>query len=92
MELLPSSFSELARAGCVPASIEALVFTGAYPRIYDKQLDPQRGYADYVMTYLERDVRQVKNVTDLNLFQRFLKMCAARGPSRSDPESVILGG
>ena len=78
MELLPSSFSELARAGCVPASIEELVFTGAYPRIYDKQLDPQRGYADYVMTYLERDVRQVKNVTDLNLFQRFLKMCAAR--------------
>lgn len=41
-------------------------------------MDPRRWYTDYVTTYLERDVRQVKNVTDLSLFQRFLKMCAAR--------------
>ena len=78
LELLPFSFSELDRAGHATVSIEALMSTGAYPRIYDKQLDPRRWYSDYVTTYLERDVRQVKNVTDLNLFQRFLKMCAAR--------------
>ncbi|MFP3911143.1 MAG: ATP-binding protein [Desulfobacteraceae bacterium] len=78
LELLPFSLSELDRSNRVPDSIEALMFTGGYPRIYDKQLDPQRWYADYVTTYLERDVRQVKNVTDLALFQRFLKMCAAR--------------
>ena len=78
LELLPFSLSELDQSDHVPDSIEALMFTGGYPRIYDKQLDPQRWYADYVTTYLERDVRQVKNVTDLTLFQRFLKMCAAR--------------
>jgi predicted AAA+ superfamily ATPase len=78
LELLPLACSEMDRAGVMPGSIEALMFTGAYPRIYDRGLTPQRWYADYVTTYLERDVRKVKNVGDLSVFQRFLKMCAAR--------------
>jgi uncharacterized protein len=78
LELLPLAFSEMDRAGLVPDSIEALMAAGAYPRIYDRGLAPQQWYANYVTTYLERDVRQLKNVTDLSLFQRFLKMCAAR--------------
>jgi len=78
LELLPLAFSEMDRAGVVPDSIESLMATGAYPRIYDRGLTPQQWYANYVTTYLERDVRQLKNVTDLSLFHRFLKMCAAR--------------
>jgi hypothetical protein len=78
LELLPFSFSELARAGRLPGSIEEYMFTGAYPRIYDMNLEPSQWYSNYVATYLERDVRQIKNVTDLSVFQQFLKMCAAR--------------
>ncbi len=78
LELLPFSFSELEQADRLPGSIENLMFTGCYPRIYDRELEPQQWHANYVTTYLERDVRQVKNVTDLSVFQRFLKMCAAR--------------
>ncbi len=78
LELLPFSFSELEQANRLPGSIEELMFTGCYPRLYDRRLDPQQWYANYVTTYLERDVRQVKNVTDLSVFQRFLKMCAYR--------------
>ena len=78
LELLPFSFSELEQAERLPASIEELMYTGCYPRIYDRNLDPHEWYANYVTTYLERDVRQVKNVTNLSVFQRFLKMCAAR--------------
>lgn len=78
LELLPFSFSELEQAGRLPGSIEELMFTGAYPRIYDMNLEPSRWYSNYVATYLERDVRQIKNVTDLSAFQHFLKMCAAR--------------
>ena len=54
------------------------MFTGSYPRIFDMNLEPSQWYANYVVTYLERDVRQIKNITDLTTFQRFLKMCAAR--------------
>ncbi len=78
LELLPFSFSELEQAGRLPGSIEELMFTGAYPRIYDMNLEPSKWYSNYVATYLERDVRQIKNVTDLSAFQHFLKMCAAR--------------
>lgn len=78
LELLPLAFSELDQAGIAPVSIEALMFTGSYPRIYDRGLEAQQWYGNYVTTYLERDVRQVKNITDLSVFQRFLKMCAAR--------------
>jgi predicted AAA+ superfamily ATPase len=78
LTLLPFSFNELDRAGMIPDSLESLLFTGAYPRIYEKGLPPAEWYATYVTTYLERDVRAAKNITDLNQFHRFLKMCAAR--------------
>jgi len=78
LELLPFSFSELEQAGRLPGTIEEVMFTGAYPRIYDQNLEPSEWYSNYVTTYLERDVRQIKNVADLSIFQRFLKMCAAR--------------
>jgi hypothetical protein len=78
LELLPFSFFELEQAGRLPDDIEKYMLTGAYPRIYDMNLEPSEWHSNYVATYLERDVRQVKNVTDLSVFQRFLKMCAAR--------------
>jgi hypothetical protein len=78
LELLPLSCTEMTRAGVIPASIEELMIAGGYPRIYDRGLAPQQWHANYVATYLERDVRAVKAVSDLSIFQRFLKMCAAR--------------
>lgn len=78
LELLPFSYSELEQAGRLPGAIEEYLFAGAYTRIYDMGLEPSRWYSNYVATYLERDVRQIKNVTDLAVFQHFLKMCAAR--------------
>jgi uncharacterized protein len=78
LELLPLAFSEMDRAGVLPDSIEDLMVAGGYPRIYDRGLTPQQWYANYVTTYLERDVRKVKNISNLSVFQRFLKMCAAR--------------
>lgn len=46
--------------------------------IHDCRLAPVHWFANYVMTYVERDVRQLIEVQNLSLFQRFLKMCAAR--------------
>lgn len=78
LNLLPFSFAELQQTDNVPKNLERLLFTGGYPRIYDKSLPPTEWYANYVLTYLERDVRTLKNIADLSVFQRFLKMCAAR--------------
>jgi len=54
------------------------VLQGGYPEIYAEGLAADRFYADYVATYLERDVRQALNVRNLRDFDRFLRMCALR--------------
>ncbi len=76
--LLPFSFSELHRAGQLPPSYEANIFQGFFPRLYDKRIDPPDFYPNYIQTYLERDVRSLQNIQDLNLFVRFLGLCAGR--------------
>lgn len=55
-----------------------VLFTGLYPRIHDRKLPARDWLASYCMTYLERDVRSVVNVGDLEAFGRFLRLCAGR--------------
>jgi uncharacterized protein len=54
------------------------LFTGGYPRIHDKELPPQEWLANYYRTYVERDVRELLNVGDLETFGRFIGLCAGR--------------
>ncbi len=78
IDLLPLSLNELKNAKRLPSDLDDVLFQGGYPRIYEKELDPSDWHLNYVRTYLERDVRQLKNVSDLSAFQRFLKLCAGR--------------
>lgn len=55
-----------------------LLFSGFYPRIHDKKLPPQDWLGNYYQTYLERDVRNVLQVGDLEAFGRFVHLCAGR--------------
>lgn len=78
LQLLPFLLSELRAAAIELGDLETLLLRGLYPPLYDRKLVPSQWYGNYVLSYLERDVRQIANVHDLNLFQRFLKLCAAR--------------
>ncbi len=78
IQLLPFTLDELQAANQAPSTVEKLLFNGLYPPIYDKKIPPTRWYSDYIMTYIERDVRQLINIHDLRGFRRFLQMCAAR--------------
>lgn len=78
LQLLPFTLGELQGADCAPDDLETLLFAGLYPPIYDRQVPPASWYSDYIMTYVERDLRQLINVQDLQSFHRFVKMCAAR--------------
>ncbi|MDP2195614.1 MAG: ATP-binding protein [Rhodocyclaceae bacterium] len=78
VQLLPFSQSELANAGMAPANVDSALWQGAYPALYDRDLAPGDWFPNYIATYVERDVRQLLAVRQLGLFQRFLKMCAAR--------------
>jgi hypothetical protein len=78
VELLPFSTRELTTAGKLPANIDTMMLTGGYPPIYDRKLDPSSWYSAYVTAYVERDVRQMLKIHELETFQRFVKLCAGR--------------
>ncbi len=78
LTLLPMTYDELQRSGKIGGNLDKVLFDGAYPPIFDRGLEPHPWYGNYVRTYLERDVRQLINVQDLSMFQRFLKLCAGR--------------
>lgn len=76
--LLPPSLEELRAFPTAPADLFPLLWQGAYPRIYDRDIPAHQWLADYTATYVQRDVRQVINVSDLQAFSGFLKLCAGR--------------
>jgi predicted AAA+ superfamily ATPase len=76
--LLPPSLNELRRFGQPLEDLFSLLWTGAYPRIHDRKIPAHRWLADFVTTYVQRDVRQVLRVGDLEAFTTFLKLCAGR--------------
>ena len=78
VHLLPFSLAELAAAGRHAPTLDAALFSGLYPPLHDRLPDPVSWHASYIATYLERDVRQIASVHDPSLFQRFLRLCAAR--------------
>lgn len=78
LTLLPLSINELKVASLLPDRIETAVFNGSFPRIYADDVRPEKLYPNYIRTYVERDVRQIKNIGDLSTFQKFLGLCAGR--------------
>jgi predicted AAA+ superfamily ATPase len=78
VQLMPLSIAELNAAGQTPADLDGMLLRGGYPALYARPLNPARWLADYTMSYLERDVRQITQVQDLSTFQRFLRLCAGR--------------
>lgn len=78
LKLLPFSHREMNEAKILPGTVNEEIFKGAYPRLYDKHIDPVDFYLFYIQTYVERDVRQLKNIEDLSRFIKFIKLCAGR--------------
>jgi predicted AAA+ superfamily ATPase len=74
--LLPFTVSELSEVESI--NLYKMMFRGFYPPLYDQPVEPDKWYPNYIRTYIERDVRQIKNITDLNAFDRFLRLCAGR--------------
>lgn len=80
LRLLPFTLAEAARANphAMDGGLARVILTGFYPRIHDRRLDPSQALADYFTTYVERDLRQLSAVHDLQRFERFVRLCAGR--------------
>ncbi len=76
LKLLPFSYKEVyARK---KMNLEEVLFRGFYPPVHDRKMDPPDFYAAYLMTYLERDVRNITRTQNLTQFQKFMELCAGR--------------
>ncbi len=77
IELMPLQRKELPEKE-QPNDLYSTLYYGGYPRIYNEKLNPTEWLEDYYRTYVERDVRLLLNVGDLNTFDRFVRLCAGR--------------
>ena len=76
--LLPFSLAELKNSKQLPKGDDALMIKGFYPPVYDQKIPSPDWCANYITSYIEKDVRQIKNITDLIVFERFLSLLAGR--------------
>jgi len=76
--LLPLDTQELEQAKKLPVHYLEACIQGGYPAIYHRSLNPTDFYANYIRTYIEKDVTELVNIRDINSFRTFLGLCAAR--------------
>jgi predicted AAA+ superfamily ATPase len=78
LKLLPLSYSELKSVNLNSRNIDTVLFNGGYPRLYNEKIEPIYFFPNYIETYLQRDVRLLKNIENQTAFVRFIKLCAGR--------------
>lgn len=74
--LLPLSYSELNEKNSF--NLMDTIYKGGYPRIHDKNLDANEWLSQYYQTYVQKDVREIINITSLDNFNRFVRLSAGR--------------
>jgi uncharacterized protein len=88
LKLLPLSIAELSAANKLSKSYQQTIFNGGYPEIIAKKVNTADWYNNYIQTYVERDVRLLKNISNLSLFLKFIKLCAGRIGSQLNLSSI----
>ncbi len=78
VQLLPLSLAELKESRKLKSNYAWHILYGGYPEVITKRMIPSDWYPDYISTYVERDVRQLKNISNLSQFTKLLRLCAGR--------------
>lgn len=78
LQLLPLSLAELNASKKLKADYHWHILQGSYPEVLAKKVNAEDWYASYISTYIERDVRQFKNIGNLSQFTKLLRLCAGR--------------
>lgn len=76
--LMPFDFQELKSADLLHPEYVSHIIKGFYPAIYDRNIQPETFYPNYVETYVQRDVSELIAIKDMHSFQRFIALCATR--------------
>lgn len=88
LRLYPFSIAELKGAGVTAPGFAEWIHRGFLPRIHDRGQRPYQAYSNYFQTYVERDVRQIANLRDFALFEKFMRLLAGRAGQLIDYTSI----
>lgn len=78
LRLMPFDLEEMKGADWLQDDLSAVMTAGFYPAIFERGINPDKFYSNYIQTYINRDVSQLKNIQNKNTFQNFMKLVAAR--------------
>ena len=79
LKLLPLSISEISNIDSYQSlSTDAFIHKGGYPAIFERQLDPAMLLGDYFETYVQRDLRELIQLKNIQLFEKFVRLAAGR--------------
>jgi uncharacterized protein len=76
--LLPLSIKELKPVDLLYDRVDDQIRQGFYPRVYQPQVNAQDYYDNYILTYVERDIRSIRNIDNILIFKKFMQLCALR--------------
>lgn len=76
--LLPLSIAELDNAHLLLEGTDNQIFKGFYPRVYQPQMNAHEYYQNYISTYVESDIRAIRNIDNILIFKKFMQLCALR--------------
>lgn len=90
LKLLPFSVKELREAELLPADPYSLIYSGQYPPLYDRQKHfiAEDWFESYIDTYLDLDVRDQINPSNLATFKRFIQVCAVHSGQLLSMDSI----
>jgi uncharacterized protein len=88
LNLLPFSLLELGTD--VGNNPDDFIYKGMYPPLYDQPFEINKWYANYIQTYIEKDIRLIKNIDNLSSFERFVKLCAGRVGQLLNKQSLAV--
>lgn len=76
--LLPFSIKELKTANLALPTPQEQIYQGFYPRVYQPKVSAHEYYENYIATYVERDIRTIRNIDNILTFKKFMQLCALR--------------
>lgn len=90
LTLLPFSATDGELDQEMTGETDEWILRGGYPPIYDQPVDHNQWLSQYIRTYVERDVRQIRNITNMSAFERFLRLAAGRVGSLLNKQSLAV--
>jgi len=80
-KLFPFEFMEMKNANWLSEELSETITKGFYPAVFERDLNHDKYYSNYIDTYIKRDISLLINIQDGKTFNNFIKLCALRAGS-----------